>query len=59
MFSILDNQMAELTARYCKGNVTFQPPVHLNVCLTRGTSFKDLVEVIVKHTNCVTHSILN
>lgn len=38
--------MIELTLRYIPDeDMTFQKPVHLNVCLSKDTIFTELVEV--------------
>lgn len=46
--SVLDDQMADLIMRICKDE-SFKRPVHLNMCLSRDTSFEDLVEVNFIH----------
>ncbi|XP_031634471.1 protein RRNAD1 [Contarinia nasturtii] len=44
----LDNQLTDLATRFCTDEITFRRPVHLNICLNRDTSFKDLVAAIKK-----------
>lgn len=46
VYSELDNQMIELILRCLPDeDMTFQKPVHLNVCLSKDTIFTELVEV--------------
>lgn len=52
IFSMLDDQMTDLTKKFCTDELTFQRPVHLNVCLSKNTSFEDLVEVSVLNISC-------
>lgn len=50
-FSEMDNHVTELMTKSYKNGITCQKPVHLNLCLSKDTSYNELVKVVKR--NCV------